>query len=37
MPDKVKRIKAEIQAGTYQLDIETTAEKIILLDSLGLF
>jgi anti-sigma28 factor (negative regulator of flagellin synthesis) len=37
MPNKVKRIKAEIQAGTYQLDIETTAEKIILLDSLGLF
>ena len=37
MSDKVKRIKAEIQAGTYQLDVETTAEKIILLDSLDLF
>lgn len=37
MPDKVKKIKAEIQAGTYQLDIETTAEKLFLLYSLGLF
>lgn len=37
MSDKVKRIKAEIQAGTYQPDIETTAEKIVLLDSLDLF
>lgn len=37
MSDKVKRIKAEIQAGIYQLDIETTAEKIVLLDSLDLF
>ena len=37
MPDKVKRIKAEIQAGTYQLDIETTSEKIFLLYSLDLF
>lgn len=37
MPDKVKRIKVKIQTGTYQLDIETTAEKIVLLDSLDLF
>ena len=37
MSDKVKRIKAEIQAGTYQLDIETTGEKIYLLYSLDLF
>lgn len=37
MPDKVKKIKAEIQAGTYQLDIETTSEKIFLLYSLDLF
>ena len=37
MSDKVKRIKAEIQARTYQLDIETTAEKICLLYSLDLF
>ena len=37
MPDKVKRIKAEIQAGAYQLDIETTSEKIFLLYSLDLF
>lgn len=37
MPDKVKKIKAEIQAGTYQLDTETTAEKIFLLYSLDLF
>lgn len=37
MSDKVKRIKSAIKNSTYNLDIETTAEKIILLDSLGLF
>lgn len=37
MSDKVKKIKAEIQAGTYQLDIETTAEKLFFLYSLDLF
>lgn len=37
MSDRVKRIKNAIKDGTYNLDIETTAEKIILLDSLGLF
>ena len=37
MPDKVKKIIAEIQAVTYQLGIGTTAEKIFLLYSLDLF
>lgn len=37
MSDKVKRIKSAIKNGTYNLDIETTAEKIILLNSLDLF
>lgn len=37
MSDKVKAIKEAIENGTYILDIETTAEKIILLDSLGMF
>lgn len=37
MSDKVKQIKEAIQNGTYQLDVETTAEKIVLLDSLDLF
>lgn len=37
MSDKVRRIKSAIKNGTYNLDIETTAEKIILLDSLDLF
>lgn len=37
MSDKVKAIKKAIQEGTYKLDIETTAEKIILLDDLGMF
>lgn len=37
MSDKVKQIKEAIRNGTYQLDAETTAEKIILLDSLDLF
>lgn len=37
MSDKVKQIKEAIRNGTYQLDVETTAEKIILLDSLDLF
>ena len=32
MPDKVKKIKAEIQAGTYQLDTETTAEKRVFFE-----
>lgn len=37
MSDKVKAIKEAIENGTYIFDIETTAEKIILLDSLGMF
>lgn len=37
MSEKVQKIKEAIQNGTYQLDIETTAEKIVLLDSLDLF
>lgn len=37
MSDKVKAIKKAIQEGTYKLDIETTAEKIILLAELGMF
>jgi len=37
MTDKVKAIKEAIENGTYILDIETTAEKIILLASLDLF
>lgn len=37
MSDKVKAIKEAIENGTYNLDIETTAEKIILLASLDLF
>lgn len=37
MSDKVKEIKEAIENGTYILDTETTAEKIILLDSLGMF
>lgn len=37
MSEKVKVIKAQIKAGTYKPDIETTAEKIILLSELDLF
>lgn len=37
MSDKVNAIKEAIENGTYTLDIETTAEKIILLASLDLF
>lgn len=37
MSDKVKAIKEAIENGTYQLDIETTAEKIILLSELEMF
>lgn len=37
MSDKVKSIKKAIQEGTYKLDIETTAEKIVLLAELGMF
>lgn len=37
MSEKVQRIKASIEAGTYKVDIETTAEKILLLDSLNMF
>lgn len=37
MSEKVKAIKTAIENGTYKLDIETTAEKILLLDSLDLF
>ena len=37
MSKKVKAIKEAIKKGTYVLDIETTAEKIVLLDSLDLF
>lgn len=34
---KVDEIKKAIENGTYVIDVETTAEKIILLDSLGMF
>ena len=37
MSEKVKAIKKAIKSGTYKLDIETTAEKIILLNELDLF
>lgn len=37
MSEKAKAIKEAIENGTYQLDVETTAEKILLLDSLNLF
>lgn len=37
MSEKVKAIKEAIKNGTYKCDIETTAEKIVLLDSLDLF
>ena len=37
MSDKVKAIKEAIENGTYQPDIETTAEKLTLLFELGMF
>ena len=37
MSEKAKKIKEAIQNGTYVLDIETTAEKIVLLLSLNMF
>lgn len=37
MSDKVKAIKEAIEKGTYKVDVETTAEKIILLFELGMF
>ncbi len=37
MSDKVKAIKEAIEKGTYKVDSETTAEKIILLFELGMF
>lgn len=37
MSEKVKAIKKAIENGTYKLDVETTAEKIILLNELDLF
>lgn len=37
MSDKVKAIKEAIKNGTYKVDVETTAEKIILLSELELF
>jgi anti-sigma28 factor (negative regulator of flagellin synthesis) len=37
MSEKVKAIKEAIKNGTYKCDIETTAEKIVLLVSLDLF
>ena len=37
MSEKVKAIKKAIKNGTNKLDIETTAEKIILLNELDLF
>jgi anti-sigma28 factor (negative regulator of flagellin synthesis) len=37
MSEKVKAIKEAIKNGTYKCDIETTAEKIVLLASLDLF
>ena len=37
MSDKVKAIKEAIENGTYKVDVETTAEKIILLSELEIF
>lgn len=37
MSEKAKKIKEAIQNGTYVWDVETTAEKIILLSDLDLF
>ena len=37
MSEKAQKIKEAIQNGTYVWDIETTAEKIILLSDLDLF
>lgn len=37
MSEKVEAIKKAIKDGTYKLDIETTTEKIILLNELNLF
>lgn len=37
MSDKVKAIKEAIEKGTYKMDIETTAEKILLLFELEMF
>lgn len=37
MSDKAKQIKEQIKNGTYTLDIETTAEKIVLLIELDYF
>lgn len=37
MSEKAKKIKEAIQNGTYVCDVETTAEKIILLSDLDLF
>ena len=37
MSDKAKQIKEKIKNGTYVLDIETTAEKIVLLIELDYF
>lgn len=37
MSDKIKQIKKQIKNGTYALDIETTAEKIVLLIELEAF
>ena len=37
MSDRTKQIKEQINNGTYALDIETTAEKIVLLIELDAF
>ena len=37
MSDKAKQIKEQIKNGTYALDIETTAENIVLLIELDAF
>lgn len=34
---KVEKIKEQIKNGTYVADIETTAEKIILLETLNMW
>ena len=37
MSDKVKAIKEAIENGTYKVDVETVAEKIVLLSELEMF
>lgn len=35
--EKIEKLKKEIKSGTYKPDIETTAEKMILLNGYGEF